>query len=263
LLYATYAKLTERLRNFVAIQKESLRTIFSSTVQQQLGKHYAMNRQKDCNDDEIMINGENVSQWPIEGGCSAIPADNGKPQYDSLFGTSLERLYYTSFAVMQQKVNCTFVNIDLEDWDDKIREEKEKIQAAGDSLRYFKKTNGMWKALIDRYSGFKSELDDGIQGLTEVDKQKICIWVNEHPSRQLPFIRQYYLPKIRVYPSEIQTSTHFFPLVADASLRDKKRENPRLQGMSGTLFNRHTYPRKVFDDIADAVSDTTCNYLLS
>ena len=119
--------------------------------------------------------------------------------------------------------------------------------------------------MISRYSGFSDQLvlDFGPGKLSARDKQAVHSWVNAKPSRQMPFIRQYYFPKIRVYKNEIQSTTHFFPLIAKADLvtpdgaTGAKRAFQRLQGMSGTLFNRHTYPRNVFSDMEGAVSDTT------
>ena len=71
-ILASYKKITERMRNFVAVQKESLRTVFQTTVVHQLGKHYVLNRNQDCNDDVINISGRPTRFWPpCDEGCAA------------------------------------------------------------------------------------------------------------------------------------------------------------------------------------------------
>jgi hypothetical protein len=256
--YAEYARDTKKMRNFVAVQKESLRAIFATTVQRQLGKHYAINRKTDCEFDFIVMHkstGWRTNKWPSLEGCAAIPADNGKPQYNSLFGTSLERLYYSAFAFMQNNVSALLLDNDLEDWTRLINTEKGNFHGHN-----FKKQNKEWQKLKVRYHGFIDVLEEEDDGLAVLNEYKtggtVFEWVNAEPYRQLPFIQQYYFPKIRVYAEEIQSTTHFFPLIAKADVKQGKREFQRLQGMSGTLFNRHTYPRNQFQ-FKDAVSDTT------
>ena len=121
-----YAAHNARFLNFLAVQKEvfwggrvrwkrrrrsltyapqrtqTLRQLFVLVTEQRIGKHYA--------------------QGPVEatckrpllepcfcGGCLAIPADNGRPSNSSLFGSTLERLLYTSLLFIQEGVPKTVV----------------------------------------------------------------------------------------------------------------------------------------------------------
>ena len=95
--FAEYERQTKRFRNFLAVQKESIRVLFQLTATQQFGKHYAASKvESDCDR-------KSSSNACVCGGCSAIPADNGKPQYESLFGSSLERLYYTALMFINPR----------------------------------------------------------------------------------------------------------------------------------------------------------------
>lgn len=215
-LASEYKKLDQRIHNFLAVQKEGLRTVFTLTCTAQVGKHYVMNRDGD----------------------GAIPADNGTPLWDAQFGSSLERLFYTAFLFFQNKLSKDLVKEDLQNFVDKYRlnvaEMLEEIIQTG-TVEPNTKNEELVESFQQRY-GTKYSLSE--KGFTHDEVEQITAWVNERPESQLILIREHLFPQQLVYPEEIRTTTHLFPLIA--------KPNIGLKGTSGTLFNRATYP-KVFE----------------
>lgn len=198
-------ELTTHILNFLAVQKESLRTVFVLTATAQFGKHYALNRE----------------------GEEAIPAEEGIPQWDSLFGSPLERLYYTLFAFMKTGISQEVVRKDLEEMTDTLRKEvsgreiDEKEWEKHPLVLQFREKYGT--ALTLKLSPYK---DEEIKELTD--------WVNDHPKSQVELIRAHIFPEVKIYPKQIESSTHLFALIA--------RKVGGMRGMSGTFFNRATFP---------------------
>jgi hypothetical protein len=211
-IFAHYLKLTFRMHNFLAVQKESMRSIFVHTATQQFRKHYALNREQN----------------------GAIPADDGKPLWDSLFRSSLERLYYTSFMFMQLNISQELVQEDLEEYILRLREE---MKSSANVAEFLLNNNAM-NEFKSRYQS-KHSLQAG--GFTKREIREITNWVNSNHSRQLPLIRQYFYKEQKVFRREIESSTHMIPMVV--------QKTSGVQGMSGTLFNRYTYPHKLFQDV--------------
>ena len=217
-----YQRLNKKVKNFLAVQKESLRLIFPMTVKAQIGKHYVLDRE----------------------GTSAIPADNGTPLWDSQFGSSLERLYYTTFSLFEKGVNQDIVRSDLNLFVERFREliiQKITDLEAGND---FDLSND--QLMIEFKERYGTTVPLREKGFTESDIQLLTNWVNEHPARQIPFIRNYIFPELKIYPREIETTTHMFPLIAKPKVG--------LRGMTGTLFNKATFP-KIFGkvDLSDTI----------
>lgn len=218
-----YRLIDKRVYNFLAAQKEMLRTVFSLTAIAQIGKHYVLNKQ----------------------GNSAIPADNGTPLWDSQFGSSLERMLYTSFWFLQQGISKDLIRTDLHKIVEAYR--KELAQGVKDleegEIDLDVLNNDLTKAFEARY-GTTCHLKE--RGFSEVEIDQLTDWINAKPERQMPLIRDYIFTEQKVYQKEIETSTHMFPAIA----------KPRvgLKGTTGILYNRATYPTELSEK--PFISDT-------
>ena len=221
-LSTIYKDLNQRTYNFLAVQKESLRLVFTITANAQIGKHYTMNLEN----------------------SGAIPADNGTPLWDAQFGSSLERLYYTAFLVSQTKVTEEVIRRDLDVFVEKYRKlilDNAQDVSVGSEINIH--ANPLIISFRERY-GDRSHLKE--RGFNDAEVTQLTEWVNENMERQLPLIRNYYFPELKVYPKEIETTTHMFPLIAKPGFG--------LRGTTGTLYNKATFP-KVFTQ--EFLSDTT------
>ena len=221
-LSTIYKDLNQRTYNFLAVQKESLRLVFTITANAPIGKHYTMNLEN----------------------SGAIPADNGTPLWDAQFGSSLERLYYTAFLVSQTKVTEEVIRRDLDVFVEKYRKlilDNAQDVSVGSEINIH--ANPLIISFRERY-GDRSHLKE--RGFNDAEVTQLTEWVNENMERQLPLIRNYYFPELKVYPKEIETTTHMFPLIAKPGFG--------LRGTTGTLYNKATFP-KVFTQ--EFLSDTT------
>ena len=95
--------------------------------------------------------------------------------------------------------------------------------------------------MTDFKSRYQSKHSLQAGGFTTHEIREITNWVNSNHSRQIPLIRQYYYKEQKVFLREIESSTHMIPMVV--------QKTSGVQGMSGTLFNRYTYPHKLFQDV--------------
>ena len=116
----------ERFLNFLAVQKESLRQLFILVTGQQYGKHYARGPVE-----------ASCERPPFEpcfcGGCVAIPADNGRPQNTSLFGSTLERLFYTALLFVQEGVPVELVEAGVRKLEHEFSNATNDSGASGDA----------------------------------------------------------------------------------------------------------------------------------
>lgn len=213
--HALYKVIHRRTLNFLAVQKESLRAVFMLTAAKQKGKHFALNLEKN----------------------GAIPAENGKPEYDSLFGTSLERLFYTTFLFLQDRdlipIMVPHVEADLKKH---VRAFRIELALGGEDA-FSNVDSDARKKFRARY-GDVFDLESEEYPLHVV--RNLTAWVFDDPSRLMPLIRDYLFPKTDVYRKEIESSTHMFPMLV--------QNRTALRGMSGTIYNKHTYPN-VFDSL--------------
>jgi hypothetical protein len=227
-IFAGYERDTRRFRNFLAVQKESLRILFHLTATQQFGKHYAASK-VDPNCDE-----REAPRACYCGGCGAIPADNGKPQYESLFGSSLERLYYTAlmFINPSKGIPVDLIRRDVLKYVDDLQSEYSKSD--GKESCELTSVEASRNEFRERYGGSDLQL----RGFTESEYIELTALVNNNVTLQLPLIRKFIFPELDVYKEEIESSTHMFPFIVKPHIG--------LRGMSGTIFNKDTFPN-MFD----------------
>lgn len=204
-----YARLDARLYNFLAVQKESLRVVFALTATAQIGKHYVMNLEEN----------------------GAIPADNGTPLWDSQFGSTLERLYYTLFLFAHNPLKREVLEKDLIAHTIKYREKLNKFFDQPSTMRKFDPNLFKDEEFESLYGSILRLKEDGFSDL-EIDQA--TAYINQKFERKIELIRKYIFPEQKVFPKEIETSTHFFPLIAKPGIG--------LKGMSGTTYNEKTYP---------------------
>lgn len=200
-----YRKLGRQIRNSLAVYKESLRAIFVSTATAQLGKHYTLNRD----------------------GSEAIPSEEGIPQWDSLFGSSLERLYYTLQAFVKTGVPKDVVAEDLRQMQTELRKEIAAEVISSDNFEQH-------PLFLSFQAKYGEEYKLQLTPYKEEDIVKLTRWVNTHPTSQIELIRTHILPNLKIYKNQIESSTHLLSLIA-------KKEGG-VKGMSGTFFNRATFP---------------------
>lgn len=216
-LEAEYRHQDERLLNYLAVQKESLRTVFCLTATAQVGKHYVMNKI----------------------GNGAIPADNGTPLWDSQFGSTLERLYYTTFLFSQTKISEDFIRKDLKSFVERYRK-RITDEIADLSIENELDPNVITGDLVEAFEArYGKDFTLKRRDFNDAEIRHLTEWVNQKLERQIPLIRDYIFSQQEVYPKEIETTTHMFPLIA--------KQGVGLLGTTGTLFNRATYPH-VFDN---------------
>ena len=242
--FEAYKKKTARLRNFIAVQKESIRAVFFLTASQQYGKHYLPSKKllpPDCF--------EEAEHRACEcGGCLAIPADNGKPQYESLFGTSLERLYYTAFMFISEGIPSDVIRRDLDARTTSLHMEYSgndddscEEAAVSEAKEEFRRS----------YAGAVFEL--GLDGFNDREINELKQHIDRNATLQMPFIRKYIYPKQDQHGQEIESSTHFFPMIV--------KDKVGLRGMSGTVFNKDTFPN-LFEGEKTVLSNTTSDVML-
>lgn len=214
-----YEILNARLFNFLSVQKESLRIVFPLTATAQIGKHYVMNRAEN----------------------GAVPADNGTPLWDSHFASSIERLYYAAFLYTQHDINRDIIEQDLENFVERFRtliaEKKQLSTLDIDELLLDNPVVNEFHAHFGKTFRLRET------GFTPMQIDQLTKWVNAKFERKIPFILKYIFPEQKVFPKEIETSTHFFPLIAKPKVG--------VSGESGTLFNIWTYP-DVFQSVKDS-----------
>ncbi|CAK9251046.1 unnamed protein product, partial [Sphagnum jensenii] len=215
LISEEYKQLDKRLYNYLAVQKESLRIVFSYTSTAQLGKHYVLNKQ----------------------GNSAIPADNGTPLWDSQFGSSLERLFFTAFLFAQHNISEEVILNDLKAHGDRYAE-KVVGSISHFTIEEFIDLDLLNDQLI---KDFKIRYGEGAhlktRPYTKAEIDQFVEYVNSNFERQLPFIRDQIFPKLKIYHEQIETSTHMFPAIVKPGFG--------LRGMTGTLYNKDTFPHEL------------------
>ena len=91
-----------------------------------------------------------------------------------------------------------------------------------------------------------------MRGFTGNELKRLLQTVNKNASLQLPLIRDYIFPELDVYEEEIESSTHMFPFLV--------KRGVGLRGMSGTIFNKDTFPN-MFDGNT-TMSNTTSNVMM-
>lgn len=91
-----------------------------------------------------------------------------------------------------------------------------------------------------------------MRGFTGNELKRLLQTVNKNASLQLPLIRDYIFPELDVYEEEIESSTHMFPFLV--------KQGVGLRGMSGTIFNKDTFPN-MFDGNT-TMSNTTSNVMM-
>jgi hypothetical protein len=206
-----YDKLNQKIYNHLAVQKESLRIIFSATATSQFGKHYVLDKMK----------------------ISAIPADNGTPLWDAQFGNTIERGFLTSFLFHQIKIPREIVIKDLEKYIQRYQELFENTFqniSFEDDIDLEILNDDLIKEFENRY-GSSCRLRIRHFSAREIDK--LHEYINARFDRQLPFIRDYILPEQKVYPTQIETTTHMFGSITKAE--------SGIRGTTGTL-NVDSFP---------------------
>ena len=182
LLDEKYKRLDQRMRNFLAVQKEGLRLVFAHTASLQLGKHYVLNKEE----------------------TSAIPAEEGTPLWDAQFGSSIERLFLTSFLFSQRKLDKETIRMDLDLFVEKYR--KRIVEVTNDLLQQGELSPNFLddplKQAFEKRYGTLCTLKQ--RGFTDLEVDQLTDWINEKIERQLPLIRDHLFTKQKVYPEEIR-----------------------------------------------------------
>ncbi len=149
-----------------------------------------------------------------------IPYNDGKPSENSIFGSVLERLIYTTQYTLSQGVPKEIIKKKL----DQLKDQYESERALGhrpDLTEFKEMVSGS-----DKYNLLK---------LTDGDYEEITKLVSSNPLLQLKLNKEFRYPSIKVFAKEIESSAHVIPLLA------KKKQG--TIGMSGTLSNVPTLPK--------------------
>ena len=201
-----------RIANHLATYKESLSGVFQHTANAQLGKHYVLNA----------------------AGTEAVPADEGNPLPSALFGSSLERLYYSGNLFLQEGVSENVVEEDLAQLVLMRREELSRGEVDSKALSIFTERYGHSHPLTPK--DFEQE---DIEALTAI--------ANSNPSSIIQLTRGHLFPKIEVYRKQIASSTHMYHVIANAKA-----------AMSGTLYNLPTFKHLYGDtELSDTIPKVT------
>ena len=193
-IYRGYNESTVRMHNYLAVFRQSLQGVFYYAASSQYNKHYALNKQ----------------------GVSAIPADNGRVEWDSLFGSSLERLYFTAFLFMNTGVprdteietrygkdRCC-IKRDLNSFTWRARAElantdalsSDDVLADSDLIREYRA----------RYEQPTGNLPTS--GFDDMKIDEMVEWVNQDPTR-------YHRLNCVDYQEPYETNVHTIPLILD------------------------------------------------
>lgn len=242
-----YEEHGKRLKNFLAVQKESFRALFLLTAKQQVNKHYARSPiEEHC----VVPYGISPPKPCLCGGCGVIPADNGRPQNTSLFGSTLERLYYTALLFIEDGAPINVVEAQVKDI-----ELLYSIKAAGMESAGEGDCEDAGAVVLEKQwsDNFGTNTTVSAKPKTPRQIERIKDDIDGDINLQMQIIRNFMFEDIKFYKDEIESSTHVLPLIVRGA-----GTGEGIRGMSGTIFNSDTFP-SVFHD--STLSNTTSDVM--
>ena len=163
----------------------------------------------------------------------SIPYHKGVPSHNSQFGTPLETLNYTIQTLLQEGIDPAMLMHKLKTLN---------MQQQENWVRHLEANLGLSTPGRDEVSFLEMEYSHDL--LSPAGLARACEQINRSPSKILEIARDTILTKIPVYPDQISTNAFIYQTIFQ-----------NVHGMSGTLWNRHSYPR-IFNQEEAFLSDT-------
>ena len=206
---------SSKVQDILALLKEQFNTLLPLAMTKQLGGIRGYGPSPD-----IENGGRNLA---------AIPYDEyGRPTAPGTqHGSELATIDFTILQYLQNKITPALTKKLIEHLVERIEMQKGKSRSAG--LRPTEEYL-MFQKLTNKDTSFN------INSLSSEQIEAITRLINESPLKILEVVKLVVLPEILVYPRKLETNAQLFGVVLS-----------QIQGMSGTIWNRQTYPSAVED----------------
>lgn len=200
----------EAIQDILAVFREQLNELLPLTFTKNLYQHFGPPAKRESLSDFL-----------------AIPYHDGKPTSEgTCFGTELETCNYTLQMFLEQGVTVEFLTMVVKDIKEKINESlaKKKIATASDH------------ALFQFFIKLADNKKYNPLALSTIQLNEIKDIINSNPQKIIDIVQKFVLPKIKVYPNQLNANSQLFGVILK-----------QLLGMSGTVWNAETYHRSITD----------------
>ncbi len=194
------------VQDLLALYKEEFNELLPLTAQKNLNEHYGKNPDKLS--DHL-----------------AVPYHHSKPNPTSQFGTEVEVLNYSiqmhlASGLPQDIIEKEIARLQLLLLSERKKFATKPIKALDSYQKFLQLTGG-----VTRYNINKLSADD-LKAITKI--------VNTNRQLQIELIKNYVVPEIKVYATQLNADAQMFGLLFK-----------HTQGMSGTLWNVDTFPKQM------------------